>query len=140
MDIYSIRLSNARTLASQELEKTGSRSNIHAMSNKTGKSLSQITQIIGKNPVKNIGSNLAREIESAFKKRNGWLDQQSIPADTIKIQNLLNSLFDPPNKISKKASNEEKLACFWHQLPVDVQSLHIEMMKVYLLKIKNKQE
>jgi SOS-response transcriptional repressor LexA len=35
---------------------------------------SQLSQIAGKNPVRNIGTTLARKIEAAFEKPVGWLD------------------------------------------------------------------
>ena len=36
---------------------------------------SQVSQIIGKNPIKNIGNSIAKRIEVAFAKPEGWLDQ-----------------------------------------------------------------
>src|SRR5436853_7181560 len=35
---------------------------------------SQLSQIAGKNPVRNIGTSLARRIEKAFRRAEGWLD------------------------------------------------------------------
>lgn len=35
---------------------------------------SQVSQIIGKSPVKNIGNSIAKRIEQAFNKPEGWLD------------------------------------------------------------------
>lgn len=37
---------------------------------------SQVSQIIGKTPVKNIGNSIAKRIEQAFNKPDGWLDVQ----------------------------------------------------------------
>lgn len=37
---------------------------------------SQVSQLIGKNPVKNIGNSIARRIERAFSKPEGWIDVQ----------------------------------------------------------------
>lgn len=37
---------------------------------------SQVSQIIGKTPKKNIGNSIARRIEIAFNKPEGWLDQE----------------------------------------------------------------
>lgn len=45
-----------------------------------GKSQSQVGQFAGENPVKNIGNKIAREIEQAFNKPEGWLD--TADADT----------------------------------------------------------
>ena len=67
MDIYEIRRTNARLLR----DKAGS---ISAMAGKLRKPQSQISAIIGKNPVKNIGEKLARDIESRYSKPHGWLD------------------------------------------------------------------
>lgn len=35
---------------------------------------SQLSQIAGKNPIRNVGTSLARRIEKAFRKPEGWLD------------------------------------------------------------------
>lgn len=37
---------------------------------------SQVSQIIGKTPIKNIGNSIAKRIEQAFEKPAGWLDVQ----------------------------------------------------------------
>lgn len=42
---------------------------------KVGVSESQVSQILGKNPIRNIGVKTARRIEEAFDKPLGWLDQ-----------------------------------------------------------------
>jgi hypothetical protein len=42
---------------------------------KVGISDSHVSQLIGKNPIRNIGSRLARKIEAAFEKPIGWLDR-----------------------------------------------------------------
>jgi transcriptional regulator with XRE-family HTH domain len=42
---------------------------------KVGVADSQVSQIIGKNPSRNIGSKMARKIEAAFEKSIGWLDK-----------------------------------------------------------------
>jgi phage repressor protein C with HTH and peptisase S24 domain len=58
---------NARHLASQ----AGSPAEF---GRKTGMSDSQVSQLIGENPTKNIGNKIARRIEEAFDKNAGWLD------------------------------------------------------------------
>lgn len=67
LTIDTIRLWNARYLADQ----LGS---IVAFGSAIGKSQGQAGNLIGKNPVRNIGNSIAREIEEAFKKTNGWID------------------------------------------------------------------
>jgi SOS-response transcriptional repressor LexA len=67
MNISEIRLENARYLAN-------SIGGVVAMSVKLGKSQPQVSHFIGGNPVKNIGNKIARQIEAAFDKENGWLD------------------------------------------------------------------
>jgi len=61
------RLWNARYLVAQA-------GTIAAFSNAIGKAQAQVGQFVGVNPVKGIGSNIARQIESAFDKTEGWLD------------------------------------------------------------------
>lgn len=66
-----IRLWNARYLA----DKDGSMTDF---ANKLDKGLSQIGQLIGATPIKNIGNKIAREIEIAFNQEPGWLDTPHI--------------------------------------------------------------
>lgn len=66
-DISEIRRRRARELAERE-------GGLTRFADRLGRSESQVSQIIGTNPVRNIGSRLARDIESAFKKPSGWLD------------------------------------------------------------------
>jgi hypothetical protein len=75
MDIYKIRIENARTL----MQKVGGISNF---SDKIGKAQSQVSRMIGIKPSKNIGSKIAREIEIKFNKELGWLDQ---PHDGMQV-------------------------------------------------------
>jgi len=67
MNISEIRLENARYLAN-------SVGGVVAMSVRLGKSQPQVSHFIGGNPIKNIGNRIARQIEEAFDKENGWLD------------------------------------------------------------------
>ena len=67
MNISEIRLENARYLAN-------SIGGVVAMAERLGKSQPQVSHFIGGNPVKNIGNKIARQIEEAFNKENGWLD------------------------------------------------------------------
>lgn len=42
---------------------------------KVGVSESQVSELLGKNPIRNIGVKTARRIEEAFEKPLGWIDQ-----------------------------------------------------------------
>jgi plasmid maintenance system antidote protein VapI len=63
--IEEIRLENARALAVEGKA---------AFSEAIGMSAQQVNQIIGPNPSRNIGPNVARRIEQAFGMETGWLD------------------------------------------------------------------
>ena len=43
----------------------------------------QLSHSIGANPVRGIGSQLARHIEQVFDKPHGWLDQKNFNADEL---------------------------------------------------------
>jgi hypothetical protein len=63
-----IRRQNARELA----RAAGGQTEFGRMVDMEGP---QVSQIIGKNPIKNIGNSIAKRIEIAFSKPEGWLDQ-----------------------------------------------------------------
>lgn len=67
MNVKIIRRENLRALA----HDLGS---ITALADFLGKSQSQMSRLIGRHPIKNIGDKLAAEIEKAFEKPAGWLD------------------------------------------------------------------
>lgn len=67
MDVYEIRLANGRYLATKE-------GGISKFASKIEKSQGQVSHIIGKNPIKPIGSSIAREIEKKCGKSHGWMD------------------------------------------------------------------
>ncbi|MBS0359617.1 MAG: S24 family peptidase [Proteobacteria bacterium] len=67
MNVKDIRRSNMRALCK-------SVGGIRAMAKVTGKSQSQMSQLIGINPTKNIGDRIAATVEKVFKKPSGWLD------------------------------------------------------------------
>lgn len=66
--LYEIRLANARTLA----EEAG---NALRFGEKLEMSKSQVSQIIGRSPVRQIGDELAERIEQTFGRPADWLDQ-----------------------------------------------------------------
>jgi phage repressor protein C with HTH and peptisase S24 domain len=63
-----IRRENARELA----RSVGGQTEFGRLLEMEG---SQVSQLIGKSPKKNIGNSIARRIEVAFRKPEGWLDQ-----------------------------------------------------------------
>ena len=72
-----IRRKNARDLAAS----VGGQAEF---GRKTGMSDSQVTQLLGDKPTKNIGNIIAPRIEEAFKKPSGWLDAaHSAPAEPL---------------------------------------------------------
>ncbi|WP_169516162.1 hypothetical protein [Halomonas halocynthiae] len=66
-EIAQIRLENARTLA----EQAGGTTQFAA---RVDREPTQMSRIMGANPTKNIGSRMARHIESCFNKPSGWMD------------------------------------------------------------------
>jgi hypothetical protein len=72
MDVYRIRWLNFRLLA-------GHRGGVSEAARKLGKSQGQVSHFGGERPIKNIGHEIAREIEAAYGKSHGWLDQMHEP-------------------------------------------------------------
>ncbi len=68
LTIEESRVNNARLLA----KEAGGQSKLAA---KLGKSRQLINHYIGKNPIKKIGSEMAREIEIAIGLGSGWMDE-----------------------------------------------------------------
>ncbi|WP_438455401.1 LexA family protein [Vreelandella venusta] len=66
-EIAQIRLENTRQLAKEAGGTT-------PFAVKVDREPTQMSRVMGSNPTKNIGSRLARHIESCFGKPNGWLD------------------------------------------------------------------
>ncbi|MEH6534577.1 MAG: S24 family peptidase [Photobacterium frigidiphilum] len=67
MDIYEIRLKNARALACQS-------DSLAQFAEKIDRAPTQVSRFMGKNPTKNIGPSIARHIEEACGKARGWMD------------------------------------------------------------------
>lgn len=72
-NVKDIRRENLRILAK-------SVGGISRLADRLSKNQSQISHLIGNNPIKNIGDRVAAQIEIAFKKPAGWLDQDQNPA------------------------------------------------------------
>ncbi|UQV43408.1 S24 family peptidase [Janthinobacterium lividum] len=49
---------------------------------------SQVSQLIGKSPVKNIGNSIAKRIEQAFNKPDGWLDVRHRDVEEAEVVDL----------------------------------------------------
>lgn len=69
LSLKAIRRNNLRLLA----EQVGG---IGRLAECLEKHQSQMTHIIGKNPVKNMGDRLAAQVETVFQKPPGWLDRE----------------------------------------------------------------
>src|SRR5258708_7589976 len=67
MNVKEIRRNNLRMLAR-------SVGGVTSLAERLSRSQSQISHLIGTNPVKNIGDKLAAEVERVFEKPIGWLD------------------------------------------------------------------
>lgn len=89
MNVKEIRKQNMRMLA----ELIGG---ITPMANLLGKSQSQISHLIGKKPIKNIGDRIAAQIEVVFNKPHGWMDHiHQSPDDEIIYKNKRDEKFVP---------------------------------------------
>ncbi|AYY53234.1 TPA: hypothetical protein R7O71_002994 [Acinetobacter baumannii] len=86
MDSKSIRYLNTRIL----VEEVGGVSNF---AEKINKGQSQTSQFAGTNPIKGIGNKVAREIEEAFNKPHGWLDQVHEKLESTNFDNNITSPF-----------------------------------------------
>lgn len=71
MDVNEIRRANLRNIAA----KNGTPGGSAKLARKLGITDSQMGQLIGKNPKKNIGNTLARRFEAKLGLAHGWLDQ-----------------------------------------------------------------
>lgn len=67
MEVGDIRLENARQLSKGF-------NNLKKFSEALGMASSQLSQLIGPNPRRRIGTTIARRIEAACNKEKGWLD------------------------------------------------------------------
>lgn len=69
MTLKAIRRENLRALAK-------SIGGISRLADRLNKNQSQVSHLIGRHPIKNIGDKIAAEAETAFKKPPGWLDHK----------------------------------------------------------------
>lgn len=67
MEVGDIRLENTRRLSKKF-------NNLKELSETLGMASSQLSQLIGPNPRRRIGTTVARRIEEACNKEKGWLD------------------------------------------------------------------
>lgn len=94
MDSKSIRYNNVRIL----VREAGGISNF---ANKINKGQSQVSQFAGANPIKGIGSKVAREIEVAFDKPHGWLDAVYIDSTYIEAATIKPMSIPDQSRINK---------------------------------------
>jgi len=85
MNVKIIRRENLRALA----HDLGS---ITALAEFLGKSQSQMSRLIGRHPIKNIGDKLAAEIEQAFTKPSGWLDWRHAGIQDTLVQERMRAI------------------------------------------------
>lgn len=116
MNVKIIRRENLRALA----HDLGS---ITALAEFLGKSQSQMSRLIGRHPIKNIGDKLAAEIELAFSKPSGWLDWRHAGIQETLVQERMRAITHSqvPLLSSKEVTNwillsEEELDKRHHQL------------------------
>ena len=88
----SIRLKNLREL----IEKAGGPAEA---ARRLDMDDSQLSQIAGKNPVRNIGTSLARRIEKAFRKAEGWLD---VPHNQLPLQQRSDRNVSPARDLQRE--------------------------------------
>lgn len=81
MDISEIRRHNFRLLAAAHDKDEPKR-----VADRLGKSPSQISHLIGPNPSKNIGRQIAREVEVGYGKPRGWLDQLHDTLESVELE------------------------------------------------------
>lgn len=105
MNVKDIRRENTRQLAHMV-------GGITALGIKLGKTQAQISHLIGKRPLKNIGDRLAQQIERAFNKSYGWLD---------KLHPEISYTNGQSAAASKNSDEEKKLQWLplisWEQIP-----------------------
>lgn len=82
MDIYEIRQKNLRKI----VEQMNSQSEL---AEKIGVETSYISRVIGKNPSKNIGSRMARNIEHALSLTSGFLDKEELVSEGESTQTTI---------------------------------------------------
>src|ERR1700687_1247419 len=88
----SIRLANFRNL----IKRAGGAGDA---ARKLDMDDSQLSQIAGKNPVRNIGTSLARRIEKAFKRPEGWLD---VPHSQLLLQQRADKNVSPARDLQRE--------------------------------------
>ena len=82
MDIYEIRRKNLRKI----VEQMNSQSEL---AEKIGAETSYISRVIGRNPSKNIGSRMARNIEVALSLTSGFLDKEEFVSEGESTQTTI---------------------------------------------------
>ena len=120
IETQEIRRTNARYLS----DSVGG---VTAFAEKLEKSQSQMSQVIGQKPIKNIGARLARQIESTFCKPNGWLDNVHFDKSGIASPTLSQTV------ITGLTPSTVEFARIYQQLSPDKQKLLSDTAKAFLL-------
>jgi hypothetical protein len=99
LDINEIRHRNVRLLIRQLEEaegRTGDRAGgLTMLAAKLGKSSGQVAHFASENPIKNIGNDIAREIEAKFGLERGWMDWLQEDAGTASHSHSQTVRLDP---------------------------------------------
>lgn len=99
LDINEIRHRNVRLLIRQLEEaegRTGDRAGgLTMLAAKLGKSSGQVAHFASENPIKNIGNDIAREIEAKFGLERGWMDWLQDEAEAAPLSHSQSVRLDP---------------------------------------------
>lgn len=125
MNVKDIRRENLRLIA----QDVGG---IAEIARRLNKSTSQISHLIGPNPIKNIGDRIAAEVENIFNKPSGWLDQPQVGNDHILSQSITHHI--PLLSWEQAAQWPEQEASAHPSIPV---SNHIASADAFALPIMN---
>ncbi|SJM93381.1 hypothetical protein CRENPOLYSF2_3280002 [Crenothrix polyspora] len=121
MEIKEIRLKNARYLA----ESVGG---INSFSDKVDKPQSFISQTVGARPNKSIGTRFARDIDKAFNKPVGWLDN----LHTELYGEVIGEGKEAANAIDEVTPEALEFAKLWQELPSDQRAVLSSAAKAFV--------
>lgn len=110
MDISQIRLANLRAIAKQFVSDA-------AFAERLGRTPSQLSQVIGENPVRNIGSRFARSIEQTLSLKSGFLDRLHDDNEIFSSIGALPSRRKPSFDAYPKRAKMDRLMQLCERLP-----------------------
>lgn len=136
MNSKDIRRENLRALAK-------SIGGITKLAQTLNKSQSQISHLIGQNPIKNVGDRLAAQIEKVFNKSHGWLDHEH--PELVKLLSIDNSLQKRGFNIEWVPLIQWQQVTYWLAQEENISSLVQEYLpvsfqissKAFALKLQN---